>query len=43
MYALKKLYRFLRRGRWRRLQEDRPLPISGLSRLEMVALFMSRP
>lgn len=43
MYALKKLYRFLRRRRWRRLGEDRPLPVSKLSRLEMIALFMSRP
>lgn len=43
MYALKKVYRFLRRRRWRRVQEDRPLPMSGLSTLEMIALFMSRP
>lgn len=43
MYALKKTYRFLRRRRWRRLSEDRPLPLSGLSKVEMVALFMSRP
>ncbi len=43
MYALKKVYRFLRRRRWRRLDDPTSLPLSKLSRLEMIALFMSRP